>query len=77
MIDTPTDNVKLSFDQLQAIDFTQKKLANLESEIKIANKNLKIVITDCDKVIKEKAYREEQLETQLMPLKLRKKNMIP
>ncbi len=61
MNDQPTDNVKLNFDQLQAIDTAQKRLAVIESEIAIANKTLKGTKLESDRAIKERAYQEELL----------------
>lgn len=62
-IDTPNDNVKLNFDQLQAIDTAQKRLSVLESEVGIAQKILKGTKMEIDRAVKEKAYQEEILGT--------------
>lgn len=59
MIDTPTTNPTLTFDQLQAIDTTKKILSNLESEITNAQKILRGTKMECDRAVKEKEYQEE------------------
>lgn len=61
MIDEPTKNPELSFDQLQAIDVVQKRLSNLEAEIAIAAKNLSIEKKEVVKATKEREYQEELL----------------
>jgi chromosome segregation ATPase len=61
MIDNTSDSVKLTFEQLQQIDATQKRLSNLESEIIIATKTLKGTKMECDRAVKEKLYQEELL----------------
>jgi hypothetical protein len=61
MIDTPNENVKLTFDQLQAIDVTEKRLANLESEVNIATKSLRVAKLDADRATKENIYQNELL----------------
>lgn len=59
MIDSPTENVKLTFEQLQQIDVVEKRLSNLQSEIANANKILKGTKSECDRALKEKLYQEE------------------
>lgn len=61
MITQETDNVKLTFDQLQAIDTAQKRLAVIESEITNAQKVLKGTKMESDRAVKELAYHEELL----------------
>lgn len=61
MINEGNDNVKLTFDQLQAIDVVEKRLGNLQSEINIATKNLTALKKDTDRIYKEKTYQEELL----------------
>jgi len=61
MLNQETENVKLDFEQLQKIDVVQKRLANLESEINIASKNLTALKKDTDRIYKEKTYQEELL----------------
>lgn len=61
MIETPTENVKLTFEQLQQIDVTQKRLAQLESEITIATKTLRGTKLEADRATKENAYQQELL----------------
>lgn len=62
-MEQPTENVKLSFEQLQAEDVAKKRLANLESEISIATRNLKILKGDTDRATKENIYQNEMLST--------------
>ncbi len=61
MINEPTSNPTLTFDQLQAQDASQKILANLQSEINIATKVLKGTKLESDRAVKDKAYQEELL----------------
>ena len=61
MIETPTTNPTLTFDQLQAIDVAQKTLANLQSEINNATKVLKGTKMECDRAVKNQVYNEELL----------------
>jgi hypothetical protein len=61
MIETTQDNPKLTFDQLQAIDVVEKRLANLESEVNIATKSLRIAKLDADRATKENIYQNELL----------------
>ena len=63
MIETPTENVKLTFEQLQQLDVVQKRLAVLESEMAIATKLLKGTRLEGDRALKEKIYQEELLAT--------------
>jgi len=63
MIETPNENVKLSFDQMQAIDLTQKRLSILESEIAVCQKVLRGTKLESDRAIKEKAYQNELLDS--------------
>lgn len=60
-MEQPESNAKLTFDQLQAIDVTQKRLANLESEVNIATKSLKVAKLDADRATKENLYQNELL----------------
>ena len=69
MINSPTENVKLTFEQLQQIDVVQKQLANLQSEINIASKSLNVLKKDCDKVTKERIYQEELLSNLTVDVK--------
>lgn len=75
MIDTPSNNPKLSFEQLQAIDITQKRLAVLESEINNASKVLKGTKVECDNAVKENKYQQEQLITIITQVDNKKKEL--
>jgi hypothetical protein len=55
-------NIKLTPEQTQAIEETKARLFNLESEISIANKNLKFIKGESEKAIKDRIYQEELLE---------------
>jgi len=61
MLNQPENNIKLSDEQALAIEETKSRLANLEAEISIANKNLKGIKLENEKAIKEKIYLEELL----------------
>lgn len=61
MIETPSKNVELTFEQLQQIDVVQKNLANLHNETSIATKLLIVTRKDTEKATKEKVYQEELL----------------
>lgn len=61
MLDTPIENVKLTFEQLQQIDVFQKTLANINNEISINSKLLIGQRADCEKATKETAYQKELL----------------
>lgn len=63
MIDTPTENVALTFEQMQQIDVVQKKLSNIQNEIVLASKLLNQTKLECQNVTKEKVYQEELLDT--------------
>lgn len=62
-MESPNANVELTFDQLQAIDTTQKRLANLQNEISVAAQNLDVARQDLEKVTKERIYQDELLKT--------------
>lgn len=62
MIDTPNENVKLTFDQLQSIDIAQKRLGVLESEIANATKVLRGTKLECDRAVKELDYQNVLLK---------------
>lgn len=59
MLNQPEANPKLTFEQLQAIDVAEKKLANLHREIDISTKDLRVLSLDINKAIKERAYQED------------------
>jgi chromosome segregation ATPase len=63
MIESTDKNTTLTFEQLQQIDISQKRLAVLQSETEIATKTLRGVKSDLDRATKEKDYQEEQLAT--------------
>ena len=58
---TSTSNPTLTFDQLQAIDVAQKRLAVLESEIVNAQKVLKGTKMEADRATKENIYQNDLL----------------
>jgi len=61
MLTQPENTIKLSDEQLLAIEETKSRLTNLEAEISIANKNLKGIKLENEKAIKEKIATEELL----------------
>lgn len=78
MIDTPTENVKLTFEQLQQIDVFQKTLANINNEISINTKFLISERAECEKATKETIYQKEllgELETKVESIKIRLKDL--
>ena len=54
-------NVELTFEQLQQIDVHKKILANLESEVLSAQKVLAGTKLECERAIKDLAYRNDLL----------------
>lgn len=58
---SPTNNVQLTFEQLQQIDMFEKRLGNLQNEVNLAVKQLSVARTDCDRIFKEKEYQEKIL----------------
>lgn len=63
MNDAPNSNVKLTFDQLQAIDTTEKRLANLQTEVSVAVSNLTAARLDAERVTKERIYQDDLLKS--------------
>ncbi len=61
MLTQPENTIKLSDEQLLAIEESKSRLANLEAEISIANKNLRSIKLENEKAIKEKIATEELL----------------
>lgn len=61
MIDTPTDNVKLTFEQMQQIDVVEKRLVVLKNEITISQNLLMGTRMETDRATKEREYQEELL----------------
>lgn len=61
MLTQPENTIKLSDEQQLAIEEVKNRLSNLESEISIANKNLKGIKLETEKAIKDKMYQEELL----------------
>lgn len=56
-----TNNVKFTAEQTEAVEESKRRLLNLESEISIASKNLKVIKAETEKAIKEKSYQEDLL----------------
>lgn len=63
MIDQPTENVKLTLDQLKQLEVVETRLGNLQTEIKLATKNLSALTNDTNRITKEKEYQEGLLVT--------------
>lgn len=61
MINNDGGNVILNDEQTRAIEETKSRLFNLESEISIANKNLKAIKAESERAIKDKSYQEQLL----------------
>lgn len=75
MIDTPTTNPTLTFDQQQQIDTTQKRLIVIESEITNATKVLRGTKMECDRAVKDLVYQEERLSVITIQVESAKKNL--
>jgi chromosome segregation ATPase len=56
-----TSNVKLTLEQLQQIDAVESKLAELNTQIAVANKNLKVITNDSNRLAKERIAAETLL----------------
>lgn len=78
MIDNQLEknNPKLTSEQTQAIEETKLRLINLESEIVIANKNLKGIRSETEKITKERVYQEELLAVVIPQLKIKQEKCI-
>jgi septal ring factor EnvC (AmiA/AmiB activator) len=62
MLDAPTGNIKLTLEQLQQLDMFNDRLANIQNEIKSANKILTAAKNDCDRITKERDYQQTLLD---------------
>jgi chromosome segregation ATPase len=56
-----TSNVKLTLEQLQQIDAVETKLAELNTQIAVANKNLRVITNDSNRLAKERISAEALL----------------
>lgn len=56
-----TSNVKLTLEQLQQIDAVETKLAELNTQIAVANKNLRVITNDSNRLAKERISAETLL----------------
>ena len=56
-----TSNVKLTLEQLQQIDAVQTQLANLNTQLAVATKNLKVITNDSNRLAKERIAAETLL----------------
>lgn len=61
MIEAPEKNLELTPEQVEKEAIFRQRLQNLENEISIATKNLKVIKADVEKATKEKTYQEEIL----------------
>ena len=66
-------NVQLTLEQMRQIEETEKRLSSLEGQISAANKNLRVLTTDCTRYERER----EALKTSLASVseELKKKNV--
>lgn len=62
-MEQPTGNVRLKLENLQQLAEVEGRLSNLNNEISIASKNLRILKGDSERATKEKIYQEGLLET--------------
>ena len=56
-----TSNVKLTLEQLQQIDAVESKLAELNTQLAVATKNLKVITNDSNRLAKERIAAETLL----------------
>ena len=56
-----TSNVKLTLEQLQQIDAVESKLAELNTQLAVATKNLKVITNDSNRLAKERISAETLL----------------
>ena len=73
MLSQPENNIKLDDAQTLAIEEVKLRLANLESEISIAQKNQKNLKIENEKLVKDNIYQNELLsatEAKLSPLQV-------
>lgn len=71
MINTPSNNIILSIEEQNRVNFLENRLKNFQDEITIAKKQLEDTRIECDKVTKERIYQEELItkaEIKLYPL---------
>ena len=61
MITNDESNIKLTPEQITAIEYSKSVLLNLEVEISIAQKTIRQVKSESERAIKDKAYQEELL----------------
>lgn len=59
MVITPEPIIKLTPEQEASLATYQLRLANLENEISIASRNLRVIKQDTEKIVKEKIYQQE------------------
>ena len=58
-----TSNVKLTLEQLQQIDVVEQKLAGLNTQVNVANKNLKVITNDTNRFAREIEAQKPVLES--------------
>lgn len=61
MLITPENNVSLTDLQTARLEEAKNRLLNFETEISIAQKNIKILKSETENVFKDKAYQEKLL----------------
>ena len=74
-----TSNTKLTLEQLQQIDAVEQKLTGLNTQILVANKNLKVVNNDTLRFAREIDAQKEllaSLTTQIETLETKKQQLI-
>lgn len=76
MIDNSSEpTIKLQIEQLQQLEVFQKRLANLESEVGIAQKTLLATKKDSERAVADRKYQEEQLATTTKAFEMAKTNL--
>ena len=63
MLNQPSDNIVLTFEQQQQVETAKKWLNNLQNETTIAVAKLTEVRADSDRIVKEKAYQDDLLKS--------------
>lgn len=62
MIESSSQNVQLSFEQLQQLSTFQNQLSKLDGDIAASNKNLLQLRLETENIIKEKGYQQGLLD---------------
>lgn len=75
MLNNNETNITYSKEQSQAIEGVKTTLLNLESEVSIAQKNLRAIKSETERVTKEKIYQEECLNDVSIKVEIAKNSL--